>query len=122
MGDLDRLADDLRDGASGIDGKVEAVVKRGSLNIKGDWSRLARVSGGEHAPFYYRSISFDVFNTGGRITGETGPDKDRPQGALGNLLEFGSVHNPPQNDGGQALRAEEPRFIRSVGDAAGDLL
>ena len=39
-----------------------------------------------------------------------GPDKAVPQGALGNLLEYGSVHNPPHNDGGRALDAELPRF------------
>jgi hypothetical protein len=39
-----------------------------------------------------------------------GPDKGGPQGALGNLLEYGSVKNPPHRDGGRALDVEEPRF------------
>jgi hypothetical protein len=39
-----------------------------------------------------------------------GPDKGAPQGALGNLLEYGSVKNPPHRDGGRAADAEEPRF------------
>ena len=49
------------------------------------------------------------------LEAEIGPDKSRPQGALGNLLEFGSENNPPHNDGGRALQAEEPRFLEHLG-------
>lgn len=122
MDELDRISRQLRDSASSIDRRVEGVVKRGSLNIKNDWQSDARRQSDVYATHYPRTISFDVQRITGWIEGETGPDKNRPQGALGNLLEFGSVHNPPQNSGGRALQREEPRYIQSLGDVAGDLL
>lgn len=90
---------------------ARAVVMRGAVNIKRDWRANARASSGRHAPLYPSSISFDVSRYGRDIfRAEIGPDKGAPQGALGNLLEYGSVHNPPHRDGGRALDAEQPRF------------
>lgn len=87
------------------------VVRKGAVNIKKDWRANARASAPKHAPLYPRSISFDVAAYGPDVTFATiGPDKGGPQGALGNLLEYGSVKNPPHRDGGRALDAEEPRF------------
>jgi hypothetical protein len=90
---------------------MRAVVRRGALNIKNEWRSNARASAPKHAPHYPRSISFDAANYGPDIYAAIiGPDKGGPQGALGNLLEYGSVKNPPHRDGGRALDAEEPRF------------
>lgn len=91
-----------------------AAVTRGALNIKNDWRDNARASSGRHARLYPNSISYDVTPIPGGAQAEIGPDKGRAQGALGNLLEFGSVNNPPHNDGGRALLAEEPRFVLQV--------
>lgn len=90
---------------------ARAVVRRGAVNIKRDWRSNARASAPIHAPQYPSSISFDV-NSYGRdiIMAIIGPDKGGPQGALGNLLEYGSVKNPPHRDGGRALDTEEPQF------------
>jgi hypothetical protein len=90
---------------------ARAVVARGALNVKRDWAKNARQSSGRHAPAYPSSVSYDLLPIGPDvIDAEIGPDKTRTQGALGNLLEYGSVHNPPHNDGGRALTAELPRF------------
>lgn len=99
---------------------AEAAVLKGSMNIKKDAS--ARVSGLSHAPAYPASISFDMHTTVGAINSEIGPDKGRRQGALGNLLEFGSVNNAPRPHLVPALEAEAPRFERVIADAAGKLL
>ncbi|MET9467789.1 hypothetical protein ABZY44_23900 [Streptomyces sp. NPDC006544] len=93
---------------------IVAVVTRGALNVKNDWRDNARTSAGRHARLYPNSISYDVTVMPGGATAEIGPDKEKPQGALGNLLEFGSINNGPHNDGGRALQAEEPRFIAQV--------
>ena len=85
-----------------------AVVTKGALNIKNDWR--ASASGLKHAPAYPASITFDVLPTATAIAAEIGPDKSKPQGALGNLIEYGSAKNPPHLDGARALAAEEPRF------------
>ena len=46
---------------------------------------------------------------------QIGPDKGLPQGALGNLIEYGSVNNPGHNNGKDALDAEIPRTVKALG-------
>lgn len=98
-----------------------AIVKKGAQNIKDEAVRTA--SGMAHAPLYPRSISYDVSVSGrGNVEAEIGPDKDRPQGALGNLLEYGSVNNPPHAHMGPALDREGPGFEKAIETAAGEAL
>jgi len=85
------------------------VVSKGALNIKNDWR--ANASGNAHAPHYPASITYDMDVRADAVEAEIGPDKDKKQGALGNILEFGTSKNPPHNDGGRALAVEEPKFI-----------
>jgi len=90
---------------------ARAVTMRGAVNIKRDWRSNARASSGRHAPHYPGTIGFDFAAYGPDLWMATiGPDKGGPQGALGNILEYGSVKNPPHRDGGRALDAEEPLF------------
>lgn len=91
---------------------VGQVVAKGALNIKNDWRRSA--SGLAHAPAYPFSITYDEDVTAEGASAEIGPDKDKKQGPLGNLIEFGSSKNPPHLDGQKALDAEEPRFIAAL--------
>lgn len=95
-----------------------ALATKGALNVKTDWR--ASASGLKHAPAYPASITFDVVSTATLISAEVGPDKSKKQGPLGNLIEYGSVHNPPHLDGARALAAEEPRFYAAAADAAGN--
>lgn len=123
MSDLADLMRDLRKAAKEAPNIAHRVVKRGAVNVKAEWRRNATRSAGQHARRYPYSIGFDITSPGVHpIVAEIGPDKDQPQGPLGNLLEFGSTNNPPHNDGGRALRAEEPRFYHAMGEAVGDLL
>lgn len=114
--DLTRLQRDLHRAAD-VDGEVVAVLSRGALNIKNAWRDSA--SGLPHAPRYPHSIGYDLDVSSSSAEAVIGPDKDLAQGALGNLIEFGSVNNPPHNDGGRALLAEERRFIGAM-EALGD--
>jgi hypothetical protein len=114
--DLRKLTAEL-DAAGGIAAKdSRAVVSKGLLNIKKDSAR--RVTGLAHAPAYPRSITYDVTQAAACAWGEVGPDKDRRQGALGNILEYGTVKNPPRPHMGPAGDAEEPRFVRAMQDLA----
>lgn len=97
---------------AGID--MTAVVTRGALNVKNGWRDNAIASSGRHARAYPYSVSYDVTRIPGGAQAEIGPDKGRKQGALGNLLEYGSSKNRPHNDGGRALLAEAPRFAAQV--------
>ncbi len=111
MGDVRRLERHLARAVPRARRDARAVTMRGAMNIKRDWKSNARSSAPKHAPAYPSSIGFDLAAYGPDIwMAIIGPDKGGPQGALGNLLEYGSVHNPPHRDGGRALDVEEPRF------------
>ncbi|MCX5137580.1 hypothetical protein OOK06_36545 [Streptomyces sp. NBC_00340] len=111
MSDVRRLERHLARAIPRARRDARMVVRKGAVNIKKDWRANARGSAPKHAPHYPKSISFDVAGYGPDVTFATiGPEKGGPQGALGNLLEYGSVKNPPHRDGGRALDAEEPRF------------
>jgi len=121
---LEALAADLAHAAAEVDDRCRQVVARGALNVKRDWRANATASAGRHARLYPRSIGYDdpVTVPGVGTSVVIGPDKAGPQGPLGNLLEYGSVHSPPHNDGGRALLNEEPRFIAAVEALGGELL
>lgn len=84
-------------------------------------------TGMAHAPAFPHSITYDIEGSGNRATGsnlraDIGPDKDLPQGSLGNLIEFGSVNNPPQGIMHGALQANEADFERGIERATDDAL
>lgn len=111
---LDALASVFRTNAVRAQAQAVAVVNRGALNIKRGWQANARATAGKHARLYPASISYDMRPHPRGAAAEIGPDKTRPQGALGNLLEFGSVKNPPHMDGARALAAEQAAFMAHI--------
>lgn len=111
---LDALAAVFRVNAVRAQVQAQAVVRRGALNVKNGWRANATATAGRHARLYPSSISFDMRPHPTGASAEIGPDKGRPQGPLGNLLEFGSVNNPPHMDGARALAAEEAAFVAHV--------
>lgn len=120
MTTLKEFADDLRRAAHDVLDEGEKVVSKGAVNVKRDWRE--RWQGFTHAPALPRAITYDMTRSDASVSAEIGPDKDLRQGALGNLLEFGSVNNPPHPGGLPALAAEEPRFVNAVGDLGEKLL
>jgi hypothetical protein len=119
--DLYRLAADLDRAASQIDARVRAVVERGAHNIKTE--AADRLQPSRHFPHYARSITYDISDAAGGVRADIGPDKDRPQGALGNLLEYGSAtYGPIKPHLGPAIHLEEPRFVKAMESVAGDIL
>lgn len=133
LGDLLKLAEDLEGAQQRIEAAVEPIIKRGAQNIKTETQRRLRGiltgrgmarSGGQRlqrlssARAYVRSISYDVTADDGRVEAEIGPDKTMRQGALGNLLEYGSSNNPPYPHLRPAAEAEQPRTERELLRAA----
>jgi hypothetical protein len=111
MSDVRRLERHLARAVPRLRRDARQVTMRGAVNVKNDWRANARSSSGRHAPAYPNAVGFDFAAYGPDLfMAIIGPDKGAAQGALGNLLEYGSVHNPPHNDGGRALAAELPRF------------
>lgn len=77
-----------------------------------------RVQGLAHAPAYPSSITSEVHIGHDYIEGEVGPDKDRAQGALGNLIEYGSANNAPIEHLGPELMLAAPFVERDLADHA----
>ena len=117
---LDQLVIDLERVVARALPETLAVGRKAAINIKRDWAQ--RWSGLAQAPRLAAAITDDVAVLPGAVTVEVGPDKGRAQGALGNLVEYGSVHNAPRPGGLPALAAEEPRVMQALEDLAGRLL
>lgn len=111
--DLDRLAVEIGRQEVKAAAGLYAVGTKAAVNVK--QGMAADASGLAHAPQFPASISYDVAPAGIRsVLWRIGPDKDRPQGALGNILYFGTSKNAPVLDVGKALREETPRIERAL--------
>jgi hypothetical protein len=75
-----------------------------------------------HAPHFPRSITYEMKPRVGVIGAEIGPDKDLKQGALGNILYFGTSKNGAVLDLNGPPDRERPRLEKDVRKIAGDLL
>lgn len=118
--DLVRYIAVIDEGARSAVKEVRQVVSRGGLNIKRDAAKA--ISGLAHAPAYPRSITYDLSQTGDEIAADIGPDKQRRQGALGNVLEYGTLKNPPHPHMLPAADRELPKFGKALEVLAARLL
>ncbi|WP_055525318.1 hypothetical protein [Streptomyces graminilatus] len=115
MRDVRRLERHLARSIPRVRKDARAITRRGALNVKNNWRANARQTSGKHAKHYPRTVGFDIAAYGRDIWMATiGPDKSGVQGPLGAILEYGSVRNPPHNDGGRALAAEMPQFLAQM--------
>lgn len=105
---LTKLATDLRTHSRKTPAAAVAVVSKGALNVKNDWRKAW--SGIGHAPALPNAVTYDTKVTLRSVEAEIGPDKGRRQGALGNIIEFGTSKNAPNPGGGPALEREASRF------------
>lgn len=115
--ELVQLANDLDEIPAEKRPQFSKVVERGALNIKNG----LREDAAGHPTYRYfpSSISYDM---NGEFSAEIGPDKERVQGALGNILYFGTSKNGPQLDLEGPLHRETQRFMDHVADVAEDIL
>lgn len=129
--DFSRLAADMSKVATTVSPFLRKAVEVAARNVR-DAARK-NATGMAHAPAFPYSISYDFAGSqggvfaavaGGRgdLEVEIGPDKDRAQGALGNLIEYGSVNNAPQGIMHGALQANEADFERGIDRAIDDAL
>lgn len=139
--DFSKLAADLGNAPRTAGPFLAQAIEVTARNVKDTWRDNAK--GMPHAPAFPYSITYDVgvgydqsvgqavssLLTGGISTArgttlraEIGPDKNRAQGALGNLIEYGSVNNSPMGLGHGALQANEADFEKGVEKAIDDAL
>jgi hypothetical protein len=91
--ELFALATELVTSSARVETAATAAVHESAARVVDEARSI--VSGHPHLQQYPDSITFDVDVNGGSIAAEIGPDKDLPQGALGNLIEYGSANNAP---------------------------
>jgi hypothetical protein len=120
VSEIQEMARILARAAGAAPKEAKQVVSKGLLNIKKGAKR--RVEGLAHAPAYPRSITYDTGMSATAAWGEVGPDKDKRQGALGNLLEYGSVNNAPIPHIGPESELEKPRFEKALEDLGANLV
>lgn len=120
VSEIQEMARILGRAAGAAPREAKQVVSRGLLNIKKGAKK--RVEGLAHAPAYPRSITYDIGSSATAAWGEVGPDKDRRQGALGNLLEYGSVNNAPIPHIAPEADLEQPRFEKALEDLGAILI
>lgn len=118
--DLRELVADLTRAASVAPAQARAVVIRGAMNVKRDAQRFS--AGISRAPHYPRSIGYDLSGTPSSIEAEVGPDKNKPQGPLGNIFEYGTSTSAPIAHLGPALEREAPRFAAAIEALIEDVL
>lgn len=121
MTQVKALAADLGEVGARLRPVMRATISKGALNIKNAAKQaIIDQSRGIFVKQYPYSITYDVTVTGNTVTAEIGPDKDKPQGALGNLLEYGTSKKPPYPHLNPALDAEEEPTVTWLGQAAED--
>ncbi|MBF4549238.1 MULTISPECIES: hypothetical protein [unclassified Pseudoclavibacter] len=102
-----------------LEGELKKNVKTAGTvtarHVKDDWKSLALADlGGGSARAYPFSIGYETVELAKSIRWEIGPDKARTQGALGNLIEYGSRNNSPFGQGASALEANTADFERGI--------
>ena len=118
--EVGRLAADLGSIAGKTVPLLTAAVEKSADAVEKAMRADAR--GHAHSPHFPNSITHDVKVRVGGIEAEVGPDKGLTQGALGNILYFGTSKNGPVLNINGPLDAEAPGFQKAVEDAAGKLL
>ncbi len=115
LSEVRALATDLGKTSREVEREADKVLERGALGVKNAMADDARSTHSGHAKHFHRSISYDRRYGVGRMSYEIGPDKGRIQGALGNLLYFGSSNNAPTLDIEAGLIEEEPKLLSEMG-------
>jgi hypothetical protein len=81
----------------------------------------ADAAGIGHAPHFPNSITDEVQVKVGQIGAEIGPDKSLTQGALGNILYFGTSKNGPVLDINAPADGEAEALEKAAAEALGKL-
>lgn len=113
--EVSRLAASMTQASVTAQAGVYGVVKKGAQNVKTGMARDAADIG--HAPHFPASITYDILPRGLRtIAADIGPDKGKRQGALGNILAFGTSKNAPVWNHAGALEREAPKVEAALVD------
>lgn len=121
--ELTKLSADLGEVPRKSRANIRKAVEVTSRNVKDSWKK--KLQGSKTLPALPGAISYDVLSDNSPnspVTGEIGFDKDRNQGPLGNISEFGSPTVAPRGFGLAALQENIEDFQTGLGIALGDPL
>lgn len=108
LSQLDALAADLGKGSAKTVIETRAAVEAAALVVKKAtqkrWAAL------KHAPSLAAAVTYDMHG----LSAEIGPDKSRRQGALGNIVEYGTSKNTPIPGLNPALTEAGPGFVKAM--------
>ena len=103
---------------------VEKIIEVGAAKVKAEAKaniQAADLRG--RLPAYPHSITYDMeVDPKGTVSGEVGPDKERPQGPLGNVLEYGTSKGRPVPHLQPALEGEVVIVQQQMAAVAGRLI
>jgi hypothetical protein len=117
---FDRLEADLRGAGNAVIPFAVKALAVTANNVKKTWR--GKVSGAVGLPGLANAVSYDVKASGADIEAEIGYDKNRYQGPLGNISEFGSPTVAPRGYGAAALQENTADFVHGLEKAVGDAL
>lgn len=113
---LDQLTADLGEVAADVGPNIRKAVEVTSLNIKKAWQEPLK--GSSTLPGLPYAISYDISTVqdvgGSVIKAEIGFDKNKSQGPLGSISEFGSPTITGRGYGLKALEANEGDFVKGL--------
>lgn len=114
--ELDRLAADLGSVPDNAGKNIRKAVEITSLRVKRAWQQPLK--GSEQLPRLPYALGYDislarVFGTTG-LHSVIGFDKNQPQGALGNISEFGTPTTTGRGFGLKALADNEDDFAKGL--------
>ena len=118
------LAAELLQAAGGAAAATRVVVQGSAKRVKEQGRANAKRSAPTHNAGAPDAITYETRLLATSVVAEIGYDKNKPGGALGNLLEYGGGgdHSPPHRDLGRALYNEEPSFLNGLAAMAKGLL
>lgn len=100
---------------------MKDVTSKGALNIK-NAAKQSIMAQTRHlyVKQYPNSITYTITKANQQmVEAEIGPDRDKPQGALGNLLEYGTPNNGgPRPHLQPAMDGEADNYERFMAEAA----
>ena len=117
---LDRLDADLAKAGLLAGPRTYGATYRAGTRLRDTARQLAPSS--PVVRHYPSSITADTDVEDLEIVTRVGPDKDRVQGPLGNILEYGTATTPPHAHLGPALDRVAPGWVDEITDIAGKLL
>lgn len=118
--ELVALANELRRVRSRLKPAMRKATAKSAVALRDDArARIIAQSTRGFLPKYPNAITHTVTDSSGTVVkAEVGPDKNRTQGALGNILEYGTSKRPPYPHLQPALEAQADPFEQGMGDAA----